>query len=672
MTLKPVKKTTAFIVLLLALLVLFVSTPWLLNLDAVKHHVTQRLFPHAEIRFSRIAISLLPTPAASLENFSTVLPNGKELTIQRATVYPDLSVLMSKGSVTVQKIALEGVALEASATLPPMFPSPLFDFLPPSQELFTLDVKGFSNDIVQNINGSFTVSPAEKKISGRITGNKTTIEVPKTPGSHLLDTINALSVNGFHSRFTYIDSGKLTFEATAKSLDVTAENRKQLAGSKVSASISVTKEKMSADFAMAASDMNISVTFLQKGKSASLTFQGKNILVREAQKTAEGLFPGNGICRKIFNIISRGNIATLSVAFSRETPQRLFNKNTMTIQGSVDQARVNIPGTDLFATNLAGDVRVENGTLSTDVFQGKIEHSRIRKGNLSVDLLADSHDFNGRFTLLADLEFLPPVLKELLPDTRLARELDRCRDITGEAEAQLVLGSTQNRVSVSVNASSIALRGRYQRLPGEISLTKGSFAFHRNRVSIDKIRGHIGGTLFQDLSGSILLDKNYPLTVQCNEARSDMASLFPWLSSFAAVKRTMAPVDLVKGELLFDTIRVTAPWPGPASFGTKSREGAGTFFSEKQISLSNWHLCRAGSRHRKNVPIFPASAVMWQEQTCWRFLQTSLSSTPLPPRFPLPVAFAAWAASPPLKETSPFPRARIFSSPLPEVLTASP
>ncbi|MFO7749572.1 MAG: AsmA-like C-terminal domain-containing protein [Desulfobacteraceae bacterium] len=559
MTLKPVKKTTIFIalvLLLLLLLVLLVSTPWLVNLDSVKQHITRRLFPHAEIRFSHIDLSLFPNPAATLENFSTVLPNGKKVTIQRARIYPDLSVLMNRGSVTVKKVALEGVVLEASATLPPIFPSPLFDFLPPSQEVFTLAVKGFSNDIVQNINGSFTVSPAEKKISGRITAKKTTIEIPGSPGSPLPDSINALFVNEFHSSFTYIDSGKLTFEATARAPAVTADNRKKLAGSKVFATLSMTREKMSSTLTLDTGETDLSVTFLRNGKTTSLTFQGKNIPVKKAQKTADGFFPDNGICRQIFKIISQGKVSTLSVVFSGDFPQNLFNPKNMRIHGTVDQAKVNIPGTPLFATNLAGDVRVENGTLYTDVFQGRIEHSIIKKGKLSVDLLEKSHDFNGRFFLLADLEFLPPVLKELLPDTPLARELDRCRDISGEAEAQLLLGSNQNRLSVSVNASSIALRGRYQRLPGEIVVTKGSFAFDGNRVSIDKVRGRIGGTRFQELSGSIRLDKNYPLTLQSNEIRADMAFLFPWLFSFSAVKKMMAPVEMVKGDLLFDTISV--------------------------------------------------------------------------------------------------------------------
>ncbi|MEA1969657.1 MAG: hypothetical protein U9N77_15730, partial [Thermodesulfobacteriota bacterium] len=590
-----IQKLITLLALFVILLVL--STPWLLNTGYVKTEIIEFIShkTHKKIEFNTIKLALFPKPCLKIDKISIPLPQDKNLTIGQVQIYPDMYDLI-KGDINIKKISIKEslifLAHTGKKTAPFPFPHfSIFNNLPAAQKDCLIVIEKLSSSIFKRVNGSIVVSPGKKEISGKILIKNITMDDPEKRGLTFGEKIKSCSGDQLTAIFKYKNPGEIDLHITGKSLRLTAQNKEKIQGTNFSVKISVTKKRTMVilePFILDPPLMNISINFLKdKDKNKiKLSFNGKKINIDETKKTAMTLFPNNEICKTIFDILPKGNISGLVVSFSGTAMDNLFDAKKMVIKGSIDHGRVNIPETLLVVNDFNGDVIVKNGILHTKVSNGIVEKTVINNGTIGVDLLKSSYDFNGRFNLFANLENLPHVLTDLLPDTKLAEELKLCHDIYGNADAVLILKKNKNNLDVSVKAKDISLKGEYQRIPGEISINRGIFSYNRhgrsmvtasattkneshllpnswkdfhindNFVILDKLDGYINKSRFHDLSASITLDGEHLLNITSGKALIDMETFFPWLVSFKKIDQMLSPLKSVKGKILLDAINI--------------------------------------------------------------------------------------------------------------------
>ncbi|MEA2060572.1 MAG: AsmA-like C-terminal domain-containing protein [Thermodesulfobacteriota bacterium] len=580
LTLKYLNRTSASLVLLLflCLIWLFVSSFLIVNTPYVKKRILDHFFPHQNISLGRIQVSIFPHPYLEIKTLGITLEKNITVKMHQARIYPDRLDLM-KGRINIHKISIKAFNMMSDSFFLPDFPSRLFDHIPVSQKDLSVDIQNFSNSFLKNLRMTLSVSPRDRQISGFLNTEKLTLNCSEQKDLPLPESIDSLWIKDFSGEFVYsdygadngadddgADSGMLRFSAKGRSLSVTATNTEKIITSRFSASLTAEKDRIRAELApvdLKEPEMTGSVCFSKTSENTQLTFNGSRIRIGQVKKKGAALFPDNSICRSIFDIIPKGRVSDLVVSFSGKNLKDLFNAHKMMISAKVSQGRVNIPQTGLVADNLKGNVKIKNGILSTETTRGNIQNSIIHKGTLDVDLLGSDYDFNGRFNLHADLRALPSVLKDLLPGTMLATELERCQNIQGHADGVLVLKNINNRVSVSVQAEGISLSGKYQRLPGIFSIQDGNFSFADHMVSVDTLKGSLNQSFFNNVSASISLSEHPVLNIRSGAAEIQINEIYPWLASFKKNYQVFSKIKSIKGEIYLDHISVKGPLFNP-------------------------------------------------------------------------------------------------------------
>ncbi len=559
---------------------------WAINTTYVKEQLSDYLYQKSGVRIysDTFSIAVFPLPALRLADLSLHLDDQTDIKIHQLQFNLNFRQLL-QGKLGLGKIVVQSPQITVkdsghrSVRSRPVFPLP-FDtkalkehltFLPDDQAAITIDIHNAVSDYFGRMDGSVSYDIQQNKLK--------------------IDTI----VNGLHfspsqiagPQFNrYLDLKRITIDQLVLSATLTPDNT--VTGNSRASGLAFTSgtqkillDANTVDLSFILSEhvqqvhvqpvlltypsATVGVEFFHhpEEKKAEIRFSGNAVHVDQAREMSRILFKEMIVPQTIFDILLDGIVPRVTVAFESSNLETLFNEHHLTLEGKISSGKVHIPQTQLIADQIEGDVLIQDGILDIDTAAGSIQTSKIRKGQLSIDLLNhDNVPFTGRFLIDLDLAMLPQTLISLLPETLLAQEMARVQQISGHAlstELRLELAPNTRMPSVYVKTKPFKAMGRYDRVPEEIRVDQIQVVYTPDHLQVNKFSGRINGCDITDLFAAVDFTNDPWIELKSGSAILDLTSAIPWLSTYPAPQQMIAPVTSGSGSVYVDTITASGP-----------------------------------------------------------------------------------------------------------------
>jgi hypothetical protein len=559
---------------------LMISLPWIVDSTFVKQEISTLLSERLQTTTTTYNVDLkfLPRPRLRIQGLGLDIKGRGNLSIDETLLYPDI-LKLAMGKIDINKVCFKTVSasLVNSQTtrkgkepgLPPLMAlleQDLFSLLPKTQNNLDVVVDNFHSDLFQRMDAAFIVSPKTRKLTGEALVQDLKLEEDTLPGLSLGNTIASVASDRVKIRFFCNQSAPLTLDMDLASPRILLKNPKApvISGKRIAARAVLTKKRVAISIDPILLDSPqlecaIDFTFDRKTKNAAITFKGTDINIAQTRSVALELLKSNTVNQEIFWILRTGFAPLVTVSFTADSLEELFDPETMVIKGIITKGGVRVPQTPLTVSDIQGTVTMVKGIIHTDVTKGRVEGALISKGDLDVTILGNGNAFEGEFDLSADLSRLPRALKKLLPQTLLAKELDRCNRIQGNAKGVLHLKKGNGDLAVSVKATEISLDGEYNRIPGKMHIIAKDFTYDANGISISKMNGLSDMGMLSNVTGSVTLGNDPFLTIETTSARLDLSKFFPWITSFSPVQTALNPITSALGKMEVDRLTMEGP-----------------------------------------------------------------------------------------------------------------
>ncbi len=510
----------------------------------------------------RVKISLFPLPTVELQDIKITTPPLENCTIQKIVISfsPES---FSKKQILINNITFQNPVIPSSISLlslPFTQQNNIFNYLAKEQKKFSIDINNLKSDIFRIADIKVLIAPVNNSINADITIYDITIP-------------NLISINDASKIIPNTIEKNINFEKTVTVEKKSKANRyikeKDIKIDKLLCTIAITKNQSTIEIkniAILPFSPDLCVQFKYHKEQAAdsssevfqnseLIFSGKDISVDNVKADFLKFLPNNLITEKIFQILCGGIVRDIEVIFknsiknslesnlsrekvlslfSKESIEEFFNPRTMIIKGEIKDGTINIPATNLTATETDATVIVKDGILSTNIKKGVIDKSNVNSGTLDVNLVSKKHIFSGEFDILADLAHLKSVLIDLLPSSYLSKELALLNNIKGEAEGTLKLeGEKGYKPSVIITTSNINLSGTYDRLPDSFSISDGNFNYNSKLqlAALNNLKVKVGSSYLSDFAASLVFDKSYLLKIVSGRADIELEQMFPWFTT---------------------------------------------------------------------------------------------------------------------------------------------
>jgi hypothetical protein len=350
-----------------------------------------------------------------------------------------------------------------------------------------------------------------------------------------------------------------------------AKDELDLVNIRIEAAFQVDKESVSLSLAELTLDrpqltLSANLDLTQSTPPLSLEVEGGEIDVAAAREVALTLAGKNEDVKDIFDVVKGGRIPLITLAAQGNSLSDLGDTNAMVIRGQMQDGEIYIPDIQFDLKEAAGEVVISRGILDGQNLKARLGNSIGQNGTLKLGLIGDVAPFHLETDVRADLEQLPPILKQLVDDQDFQKELAQITELKGSATGKLVLGEDTDNVKVKVEASDIQLSAQYGRLPHPLQITGGKFSFDEDRIGVSHLTGMLGKSAFSELSGSLGLDKKQDLAITSGKCDLLLAEIVPWLGSFEEMSAVSKYYGGGKSIVTLSEVKLNGPLFSPAKW----------------------------------------------------------------------------------------------------------
>jgi hypothetical protein len=539
----------------------------------------------AVLRPEQMVFTVFPHPGMQLQAADLPLTRAMGIHINAMQIQLDMGQLL-RGRVMASKILLQDMDIrftpDADATresfqnafsfqFPQNQVTRLFALLADNQKNIELILQNGNTSFFTSLDGTLILSQSDQTIQCNMRIRDIHIKKKEIPqffpyenfpldtlassGAHLQIQLNAQS--GF--------TGNLTMEQFLIRSDQLPD--KVIAGKSLNLVFNGSNEQLSLHLEPVHLDYpaaRVSIEFSddRTRQKTAVIFSGNDIDMAQARQVSLAIAPKNAVVSQLFDILHQGTASSVSVKFQGKSVRSLFDPKQMMLTGSAEHAVIKIPETQIFTTDVNGSAQITKGVLEITAHQGKVGNSRIRQGQLDIDLMNHKDiPFTGTFDLNVDLSEVPGILISLLPDTLLARELDRVSQVQGQVDTRLDLGKKkgQKKLTVSVAADPFSGTGYYDRIPFPIRISNGRFAYADNQIFLTDFSGRIGTNPLTGVTAQVDLTTNAWVTLSAKTFDVSIADILSWDRFLEEVKAFMGSVSHGQGRLLFDQLSFEGP-----------------------------------------------------------------------------------------------------------------
>lgn len=624
--------TRSLLVFIFLALVVMVFTPSLINLEMVKKTIRDNISNNVggRITYRNLKLSYFPRPHVVIYGAEISIPESYKINIQWMRIYPKILPLF-KGRLQFDSIRLDyadyfmklpriqDVALEQpekSRSFEVMVKSlteavrnlPEFklpdlnvrvkngrvNLIDPFGNKFMLRelqagyVRGragfdFSIKCRSNlweqiaINGS--VDPVDFKGRGRLQLSHfrpQTLIAYLFPDSALRITETRASVSiDFQSDGTR--SLKADVIGNIPVLEVSRGGRKLLVkGLTVKGAVEVDRNSVRADLAelgLATPAVNVTGSFSydEKLQDFKLAIDGSRIEADSVRQAALALVGDSETIRDLFEVIRGGTVPWMTVRVRGRTIRDFEQLENIVIRGRMTQGKIFIPGAQLDLEDVFGDAVISNGVLIGEKLQARFGKSYGQDGSIALGLNPNLAPFHLNIGVKADLSQLAPVLNRVVSDRDFLSELERVKEIEGNALGKLMLGDNLKNLSAGVEVAEVHAKVRYNRIPYPIEINGGRFLLAKHRIAIENFNAQIGHSSFTQLSGAIDWAQNPAFKTISQSARVDLAELHAWLLSFNVFKAGLGDIRSLQGILAAEALNLQGPMFDPRGWRFQTR-----------------------------------------------------------------------------------------------------
>jgi hypothetical protein len=332
----------------------------------------------------------------------------------------------------------------------------------------------------------------------------------------------------------------------------------------------------------------------------TLTGQGMEIApVRDTLLALAGDVP---TVRDILDVVRGGTLQRFSLQSSGRSPAELGDVDALRFQAGLSGGSIRIPGPDLALEEVGAEVTMAKGILAGKGIAARLGNARATGGSLRIGFADDDPPFHAEFQADADVGELPPLLRRLVQSGAFREELDRIREVRGDASGQVVLGERLSSVGVRFTASKVRLAAKYDRIPFPVAVDGGRISYDGASVGVTDLGGRVGKSSFSGVTGRQDLSKAMALSVPSGRAHLDLGELYPWIASFDGIRGMGKEIRSLRGVADVGPLSLAGPLGGA---GEWTFDGAGTLSGLKlDTPLLPGPLSAATGRFR----IRPASA----------------------------------------------------------------
>jgi len=302
----------------------------------------------------------------------------------------------------------------------------------------------------------------------------------------------------------------------------------------------------------------------------SLKLKGREVDVLSLREVALSIGGDISEVQNIFAIVKGGKVPLISLESNGKTLDDLGKLENILIKGSMLGGEIYIPGIDLNLDEVKGEVLISEGILNGKRLQTRLGKIFGSKGNLRLGLGENNDLFRLDIMLKADLKQAFSILKGLIKDESLLKELRSIDDIRGNATARLILGETLSSINARVNASVFDLRAKYRKIPYPVEIMGTHFSYANGVIKVGELDGSLGKTSFSNISGMLDWRKELYMEIESAKANIILDEIYPWVSSYAKAKQTIKQIEGLKGLVTLNTLDFKGPLFRPKAWRFKT------------------------------------------------------------------------------------------------------
>ncbi|MBW1782571.1 MAG: AsmA-like C-terminal domain-containing protein, partial [Deltaproteobacteria bacterium] len=273
--------------------------------------------------------------------------------------------------------------------------------------------------------------------------------------------------------------------------------------------------------------------------------------------------------QRIFAVVTGGQVPLITVTSHGRGLNDLGKVEHLLINGRMHNGRISIPATGMDLTEVNGEALISEGGLTATRLEARLGKTHGSNGSLKLGLAEDNPLFHFDMLLKTDLADALPVLKRLIHDPTLKKELGHIDDIRGYATVRLILGETLSAINARIEASEFDLNARYRPIPYLLRAKGGRLYYNNRMIKAEKIAGRIGRSSFSTLSGRLDWQEGL-LELQSGTCHILLDEIYPWITSFEAGKKALQEVTNVKGELILNSSNIKGPLLTPKAWRFKT------------------------------------------------------------------------------------------------------
>lgn len=302
----------------------------------------------------------------------------------------------------------------------------------------------------------------------------------------------------------------------------------------------------------------------------SLRLEGREVDIPSIREVALSMGGDISEVQNIFAIVKGGKVPLISLESNGKSLDDLGKLENILIKGSMLGGEIYIPGIDLNLDEVKGETLISEGVLNGNRLQARLGKTFGSKGNLRLGLGENDDLFRLDIMLKADLKQAFSILKGLIKDESLLKELRSIDDINGNATARLILGETISSIMPRVDASEFDLRAKYRGIPYPVEIRGAHFSYANGVIKVGELEGKLGKTSFSKVSGMLDWRKELYMEIESAKANILLDEIYPWVSSFTGAKETLKEIESLKGLVTLNTLDFKGPLLRPKAWRFKT------------------------------------------------------------------------------------------------------
>ena len=241
---------------------------------------------------------------------------------------------------------------------------------------------------------------------------------------------------------------------------------------------------------------------LSAGPYWTLDLTGNDLDLTTIRHKVLTLWGGNEIAETVCGVVLAGKAASAAYRFSGRTAD-FKSLDAMIIEADVLEAAIHVPGAELDLSRAKGPILIKDSILSGRNLSAQLGNSFGTNGELLLDLANGTDAFTLDIDIDADLQALPPTLKQLVDHEGFLQELNKFKDVSGRASGKLHLGDTLDNIITRVDVESMQFRTNYEPIPQTIIIDGGTLHVDPKEVTWQKVIGSIGLQKISLTSGNV-------------------------------------------------------------------------------------------------------------------------------------------------------------------------